>query len=165
MASVLWLGESLHQPELLSPLLRLPVRHYVLPWEDDLAERLVQPDFDEKVTGVTAAGERFFWHLPLCTQQLLLTLGGFDLYFLMVENFSDASKAIAAGNGRRLALGTTPPPEPVKFRQTSAEELFSTLCKELPSLEPAVFYINGGRVCASIEDEDFSAVLERMRGR
>lgn len=165
MASALWIGEKLRRAEQLIPLLHLPVREILLPFAEDDAERLCEPAFCGPVTAVTTAGERHFWHLPLCTPAALHPLLGYDHYFLAMEDFSPAAELITKGKGRLLALGERKPPTPVEFRRTAPEKIFAALCKALPSVEPAAFYFTGGIVRSSIEDEDYSALLERMRGR
>ena len=162
MASAVWLGKSFHDKELLQKLLELPVREWVLPWEDFTAERLLEPGFEGKAAPCVTAGERHLWHLPFMTEQDVRQLAVFDLYFLGTEDFTPARVIFAGEHKKLLALGEHEPPAPCRFKKTPSEELLPALGRALPFPHPAAFYLSGETVSASIEDEDFSRLLERL---
>lgn len=164
MASALWLGETLGQEKFLRALLALPVRELVLPWEDVRAERLLTPDFPGEPAPVLTAGERRFWHLPLLGKQALRALAAFDVYLLAVEDFSPLGVILEGEHGRLLALGEQEPPAPIEYKNTPRTELLDALSRALPFPHPAAFYLSGDVVSASVVDEDYGRILERMGG-
>ena len=127
MASVLWIGETLrHSSELLRPLLLLPVQEIVLPWAEDTAERLYEPDFKGEVAALTGAGEKHFWHLPLLTaDEWQSALCRHDHYFLQWQDFATLEPFLPQAKGKLLALGEIKPPIPIAFRETKPRQLYA----------------------------------------